>query len=215
MAQLVWDEEGKHFFETGVDHGVLFVNKGGQYQSGVAWSGLTGVSEHPSGAAATSQYADNSKYLSLISAETFSGTITAYTYPDEFTQCDGTAELKPGINVGQQRRLPFALVYRTKIGNDTSGQDFSYKLHILYGLTAAPSERQYATVNDSPSAMTLSWTVSSTPVQVANLKPTSVLSIDARKADPGVLKKIEDKLFGTNDAESTLLMPDAIAALTA
>ena len=212
--RLVWDEAGKRFFETGVKNGVLYVQKeDGAYENGVVWNGLTKVDEKPSGAEETPLYADDIKYVVFYSNEEFKANIEAYTYPEEFEQCDGSAELEAGIKVGQQARRSFALVYRTAIGNDIQGQDFGYKLHIIYGAKAAPSEKSYTTVNDSPEAITFSWELSTTPVQVEGLKPTASVTIDSTKCDPAKLKAIEDKLFGTENTEPTLLLPDEIKAL--
>lgn len=218
--KLEWDKTGEHYYETGVDHGVLYVKKDAktmtsgesEYEAGVAWNGLSNVTESPSGAEESAVYADNIKYLSLRSAENFEGTIEAYTYPDEFGVCDGSVELGAGIKIGQQKRRPFAMAYRTKIGNDVD-EDLGYKLHIVYGATAAPAERAYATVNESPEAITMSWSITTTPIAVTGHKPTAHLEIDSTKCDAGVLQKIEDKLFGTADTEPTLLFPDEIATM--
>lgn len=197
MAKIVWDETGKRFFETGVDHGVLYpIQANGQYNKGVAWNGLTGVTESPSGAEATDLYADNIKYLSMRSAETFGATVEAYTYPDEFAECDGSANLVEGVVIGQQSRKIFGLSYRTQVGNDVDGQDHGYKLHLIYGATASPSEKAYATINDSPEAITFSWELATTPVNVTGFKPTASVTIDSTKADPACLKKLEDILYG-------------------
>ena len=178
--KLVWDETGKRFYETGVDHGVLYpMGDDGKYGKGVAWNGLISVSESPSGAEATPLYADNIKYLNLMSAEEFAATIEAYTYPDEFAACDGSAEVATGIMIGQQSRKTFGLAYRTVIGNDVQGNDLGYKIHLIYGCLAAPSEKGYQTINDSPEAITFSWEVSTTPVEVPNFKPTATLIIDS------------------------------------
>lgn len=218
MSKLVFDAIGRHFYETGVDHGVLFrMNEAGNgYETGVAWNGLSAVSESPEGAEESAIFADNIKYLSLRSAENFKGTIEAYTYPDEFEACDGSAELSKGIKVAQQARRSFAFCYRTKVGTDLN-PEFGYKLHIIYGATAAPSERSRATVNDSPEAMTMSWEISTTPVAVTGHKPTSHVEIDSTKISATALGLIEDKLYGTDSptADSTLLTPDEIVALVA
>lgn len=219
MAKLVWDKSGSHFFETGVDHGVLFVAddvKGG-YAPGVVWNGLSSVTESPSGAEESAVYSDNIKYLSLRSAEQFEGTVEAYTYPDEFGVCDGSVELAKGVKICQQKRRKFALCYRTKLGNDLD-DELGYKIHIIYGATAAPSERQYQTVNDSPEAMTFSWSITTTPVEINGFKPTAHIEIDSTKVDADKLKALEDKLYGSDGADgadgvSTLLLPDEIAAL--
>lgn len=203
MSKLVWDAAGQHFYETGVDQGVLYPRAAdGSYPEGVAWNGLTAVTESPSGAEATDLYADNIKYLSIRSAETFGATIEAYTYPDEFGQCDGTAEPVTGVKIGQQNRKAFGLCYRTILGNDTELNDHGYKLHLIYGATAAPSEKAYNTVNDSPDAVTFSWEVSTVPVNVTNFKPTASIVIDSTKftaqADKAKLDALEAKLFGTD-----------------
>lgn len=214
MAKIKWDQEGSRLYETGVSNGVLYVFNEGQYQTGVAWNGLISVTESPSGAEATPIYADNIKYLSLTSAEEFAASIEAYTYPDEFAECDGSAELAAGVMIGQQQRKKFALVYKTIIGNDTENEAHGYKLHIIYGCQAAPSERAYATVNDSPEAITFSWEISTTPVEVTGHKPTSVLTLDSTKVTPTKLKKVEDKLFGDDSAgQPTLLTPDEVLEL--
>ena len=201
MAKLVWDDTGKRTYETGVDHGVLYpintVNN--KYDNGVAWNGLTAVSESPSGAEATDLYADNIKYLSMRSAETFGATIEAYTYPDEWAACDGSAELVDGVSIGQQSRKTFGLCYRTVIGNDVSGNDYGYKLHLIYGCTASPSEKGYSTINDSPEAITFSWEVTTTPVNVTGFKPTACVTIDSTKADPTCLVALEAILYGSDE----------------
>ena len=214
MAKLVFDAVGSRFFETGVKNGVLFVQgENGEYENGVVWNGLTAVTESPSGAEATPLYADDMKYVVLYSTEEFGATIEAYTYPEEFEQCDGSAQLGAGVSVGQQARRSFGLVYKTAIGNDIQGQDFGYKIHIIYGCKAAPSEKAFATVNDSPEAVTFSWEISTVPVSVEGLKPTATVVIDSTKCDPGVLALIEGKLFGSEDSEAALLLPDEIKAL--
>lgn len=214
MARLVWDEVGSRFFETGVKNGVLFVqNDEGGYSNGVVWNGLTAVTETPSGAEETPLYADDIKYVVFYSNEEFGATVEAYTYPEEFEQCDGSAQLGEGVTVGQQARRSFGLVYKTAIGNDIQGQDLGYKIHIIYGCKAAPSEKAYSTVNDSPEAVTFSWEISTVPVNVAGLKPTATVVIDSTKCDAEALAAIEDKLFGSEDAEATLLLPDEIKAM--
>jgi hypothetical protein len=214
MAPLTWDQVGERLYETGVDHGVLYIpNASGVYDKGYAWNGLTTVTESPSGAESNAQFADNIKYLNLLSAEEFGGTIEAFTYPDEFGQCDGTAELAPGVLVGQQGRRVFGLCYRTRLGNDVEGTDHGYKLHLLYGLQAAPSEKAYATINDSPEAITFSWDVSSTPVPVTNMKPTALLVVDSTVVDPAALSDLEDALYGAAAAEPKLPTPDEVLAL--
>lgn len=211
MAKLVWDESGKRVYETGVRNGVLYVQgENGQYGQGVAWNGLTAVTESPSGAEPTALYADDIKYLELFSAEEFGATIEAYTYPEEFEACDGSASLGEGVTIGQQDRKAFGLCYRTVVGNDVKGNEHGYKLHLIYGAKAKPSEKAYATVNDSPEAVTFSWEVSTTPVNVAGFKPTASVTIDSTKIQADKLKAIEDKLYGTETQEPTLLMPDEI-----
>ena len=213
MAVLTWDQVGERFYETGVDHGVLYIPTAGVYDSGVAWNGLISVTESPSGAEPSPQYADNIKYLNLLSTEEFGGTIEAYTFPDDFAQCDGTAFPAEGLAVGQQTRKTFGLSYRTKIGNDTDGQDLGYKLHLVYGALAAPSEKAYATVNDSPEAVTFSWEFTTTPVDVTGLKPTALLTIDSTKVDEADLTTLEALLYGTAAKEPSLPLPDAVIAL--
>lgn len=214
MSRITWGAVGEHFFETGVKNGVLYPqNSTGVYQKGVAWNGLTAVNENPSGADPNDLYADDDKYLTLRSKETFGATIEAYTYPDEFMACDGSAELAQGITIGQQNRAAFGLCYRTAIGNDTNGTDHGYKLHLVYGATVSPSSKNYATINDNPDAITFSWEVTTTPVAVTGHKPTACLTIDSTKVAEGVMKKIEDKLYGTEQDEATLPTPDEILAL--
>lgn len=216
MAKLVWDESGKRLYETGVKKGVLYVQgASGTYENGVAWNGLTAVTESPSGAEPTALYADDIKYLELFSAEEFGATIEAYTYPEEFEACDGSASLGEGVSIGQQDRKAFGLCYRTIVGNDVKGNEHGYKLHLIYGAKAKPSEKAYATVNDSPEAVTFSWEVSTTPVNVAGFKPTASVTIDSTKIQADKLKSIEDKLYGTETQEPTLLMPDEIKQLIA
>ena len=211
MAKLVWDESGKRVYETGVRNGVLYVQgENGEYQKGVAWNGLTAVTESPSGAEPTALYADDIKYLELFSAEEFGATIEAYTYPEEFEACDGSASLGTGVTIGQQDRKAFGICYRTVVGNDVKGNEHGYKIHLVYGAKAKPSEKAYATVNDSPEAVTFSWEVTTTPVNVAGFKPTASVTIDSTKIEAGKLKAIEDKLYGTQDQEPALLMPDEI-----
>ena len=216
MSKLVWDKTGERYYETGVKNGVLYIPTEGVYSKGVAWNGLTAVTESPSGAEATALYADDMKYLSLYSAEEFGATIEAYTYPDEFAQCDGSAELTKGVSIGQQTRKTFGLCYKTIIGNDTDGNDHGYKLHMIYGCMASPSEKAYATINDSPDAITLSWEVTTTPVSVAGFKPTASITIDSTKADPTKLAALEDILYGKDGepgSEARLPLPDEIKAL--
>ena len=213
MAVLTWDQTGEKLYETGVQKGVLYPMDGAVYGKGVAWNGLTAVNETPSGAESTKLYADDIKYLDIRSAEEFGATIEAYSSPEEFDACDGTAELANGVNIGQQNRKGFGFCYRSTIGNDTEYNNYGYKLHIIYGLTASPSERSYSTVNDSPEAATLSWEVSSTPVNVAGFKPTSIVTINSKKIKPAVLKEIEDTLYGTESVEPKILLPDEIKAI--
>ena len=208
MARLQWDKTGERVYESGVDHGVLYVMDGtGAYGTGVVWNGLTAVTESPSGAEPNPQYADNIKYLNLISAEEFGATIEAFTYPKEFEQCDGTASLAPGITIGQQTRKTFGFSYRTKVGNDVEGQDAGYKLHLVYGALAAPSERAYSTINDSPEAITFSWEVTTTAVAVEGHKPTAILTIDSTLVDPADLTALEDLLYGPTTGEGTPKLP--------
>lgn len=215
MTKLNWDVQGERYYETGVSKGVLYPFKEGKYSKGVAWNGLTAVTESPSGAEPTPLYADNIKYLNLLSNEEFAATVEAYTYPDEFADCDGSAEIAVGVSAGQQKRIPFGMSYVTKIGNDTDGQDHGYKIHLIYGALAAPTQKSYATVNDNPEAITFSWELSTTPVEVPNLKPTACITIDSTKVEPAKLKKIEDKLYGTESEEATLPTPTELAALIA
>ena len=214
MAKIVWDQSGQRLYETGVKMGVLYVqDASGAYPKGVAWNGLTAVNETPSGAEATPLYADDIKYLNLRSAEDFGATIEAYMYPEEFEQCDGSAELAPGVKIGQQARNAFGLCYRTVLGNDIAGNDYGYKLHIIYGATAAPSEKAYATINDSPEAITFSWEVNCTPVEVEGFKPTASLVIDSTKVDAEKLAALEAKLYGDESTEAMLPLPAEIAAI--
>lgn len=214
MAKIVWDKTGERIYETGVEQGVLYnIDERGAYSKGVPWNGLTAVTESPSGAEATPLYADNIKYLELQSAEEFGATIEAYTYPDEFGECDGTASIGQGIIIGQQSRKIFGLSYKTVVGNDVKNNDYGYKLHLIYGAKAAPSEKAYSTINDSPEAITFSWEVTTTPVPVTDHKPTSTLVIDSTKVGEGVMKKIEDVLYGTEDAEPRLPLPDEVLTI--
>lgn len=214
MAKLVWDETGKRLYETGVSKGVLYVQADdGTYGNGVAWNGLTAVNESPSGAEATPLYADDIKYLELTSTEEYGASIEAYTYPEEFEQCDGSAELGAGVIIGQQPRKAFGFCYRTLIGNDVKNNDYGYKIHIVYGAKAAPSEKAYQTVNDSPEAITFSWELTTTPVNVAGHKPTACVTIDSTKVDAAKLTSIEEALYGSDAAEPKLLLPDEIAAI--
>lgn len=223
-GRIVWDKSGERFYETGTDRGVLYPMAGSTYGAGVAWNGLTAVTESPSGAETTAIYADNIKYLSMLSAEEFGGTIEAYTYPEEFEGCDGFASSteSPGVTIGQQSRKMFGFCYRTLVGNDTEGQEHGYKLHLIYGAQASPSERGYSTVNDSPEAVTLSWEFTTTPVNVTGFKPTACVIIDSRKADETKLKALEDILYGKDAGtepssepavEPRLPLPDEIFQL--
>ena len=219
--KLVWDKTGEHYYETGVKNGVLYpMSTSGTYPKGVAWNGLTAITESPSGAEATALYADDIKYLNLMSNEEFGATVEAYTYPDEFAECDGSASLTEGVYIGQQARKTFGLCYRTTLGNDSKGNDYGYKLHIIYGAMASPSEKAYSTINDSPDAITFSWELTTTPVAVANFKPTASLTIDSTKVDPEKLATLEEILYGkdgTGEDHSTgavdprLPLPDEIA----
>ena len=213
--RLVWDAVGERLFETGVKQCVLYpIDKiSGTYNKGVAWNGVTSVSESPSGAEATDLYADDAKYLSLLSAETFGCTVEAYTYPEEFEACDGTAQLTPGVTIGQQARSVFGLCYRTTVGNDVDGNDHGYKLHIIYGCKATPSEKSYSSINDSPEAITFSWTVNTTPVSVEGFKPTASLVIDSTKVDKSKLSKLEDVLYGSELADPRLPLPNEIVGI--
>ena len=214
MSKIVWDAIGEHTFETGVRNGVLYLQGAeGTYNTGVAWNGLTSVSESPEGAEPTDLYADDVKYLTLMSAENFKATIEAYTYPVEFEECDGSATIAKGVVIGQQPRKPFGLCYRTAIGNDTDGNEHGYKLHIVYGCQASPSEKQYSTINDSPEAITFSWEVNTTPVNVNGKKPTATLIIDSTKADKAKLTALEAILYGSEEQEPRLPLPDEIATL--
>lgn len=213
MAKLVWDKTGERLYETGVKNGVLYPQEKGAYPKGVAWNGLTAVTESPSGAEATPLYADDVKYVNLISAEEFGGTIEAYMYPDEFAQCDGSAALAAGVMIGQQNRKTFGLSYKTTLGNDEELNDYGYKLHLIYGALAAPSEKGYASINDSPEAMTLSWEFTTTPVSVEGFKPTASVIIDSTKADKVKLAALEAILYGTEEAEPRLPLPSEIATL--
>ena len=216
MAKIVWDESGKRTYETGVRKGVLYLqDTQGAYTKGVAWNGLTAVTESPSGAEPTALYADDIKYLELFSAEEFGATIEAYTYPAEFEKCDGSASLGTGVTIGQQDRATFGLCYRTVLGNDVKGSEFGYKLHLIYGAKAKPSEKGYQTINDSPEAITFSWEVSTTPVNVAGFKPTACVTIDSTKIEPDKLAQIETLLYGDVSQEAKLPLPDEIAGIIA
>lgn len=215
MPKITWDQTGQKIYETGVDHGVLYPygTADAPYKNGVAWNGLTNVTESPSGAEPSPIYADNIKYVNLISNEEFGATVEAYTYPEEFTECDGSKELAPGVYAGQQARKTFGMSYRTRIGNDVDGDDHGYKLHLIYGALAAPSERSYATVNDSPEAITFSWELSTTPVEVTGGKPTACLTIDSTKVDAIKLAALEKLLYGDETTEARLPLPDEVAEL--
>lgn len=227
MSKIVWDQTGERLYETGVRNGVLYPRSTtGTYPLGVAWNGLTAVTESPTGAEATPLYADDIKYLNLLSNEEFGATVEAYTYPDEFAECDGSAELSPGVMIGQQSRKAFGLAYRTVLGNDIEYNDHGYKLHIIYNALAAPSEKAYATINDSPEAITLSWELTTSPENVTGHKPTASLVIDSTKVDAAKLKTLEGMLFGTDGDDSDpenpvaaivahLPLPDEIAAIFA
>lgn len=216
MSRLVWNAVGERLYETGVKQGVLYPQStGGTYPKGVAWNGLTAVNESPSGAEASPLYADDIKYLNLMSAEEYGFTIEAYTYPDEFAECNGEKELVPGVVAKQQKRTPFGFCWRTALGNDIDGEEHGYKLHIVYGAQAAPSEKDYASINDSPEAMTLSWECTTTPVQISGMKPSAALEIDSTKVDSRKLKALENILYGSAESESEarLPLPDEIATI--
>lgn len=218
MAKLVWDQTGDRLYETGVSKGVLYpIQSDGAYSKGVAWNGLSSVTESPSGAEANPIYADDMKYLNLLSAEEFSATIEAYTYPDEFAECDGSADIATGVSIGQQKRKIFGLCYRTVLGNDVDSNDHGYKLHLIYGCMAAPSEKAYTSINDSPEAITFSWEVSTTPVNVTGFKPTASITIDSTKAKKEKLTALEEILYGKDGSDTSvnarLPLPDEIATL--
>ena len=214
MPRREWDKVGERLYETGVDQGVLYVqDETGAYPEGVAWSGLRSVSESPSGAEPSPLYADNIKYLNLLSTEEFAATIGAYYSPEEFDACDGTATLAKGVTIGQQKRKTFGLCYRTKIGNDIDGDEHGYKIKIIYGALAKPSQKEYQSVNNDPSAIELSWEVSTTPVKVTGMKPTATLEIDSTKIDAEKLKKLEDVLYGNGENKARLPLPDEIKTL--
>jgi hypothetical protein len=215
MAILTWDGTGERLYETGVDRGVLYIPTGGVYDTGYAWNGLTAVTESPTGAEATALYADNIKYLNLVSAEEFGATIEAYTYPTAFAQCDGTANPSAGVSIGQQTRKTFGFSYRTKLGNDSVGADYGYKLHLVYGALAAPSEKAYNTVNDSPEAITFSWEVTTTPVPVTGFKPTAIITIDSTKVNAANLTALEEALYGTAGTNARLPLPDEVVTMFA
>lgn len=218
MAKLVWDQTGDRLYETGVSKGVLYpIQSDGAYSKGVAWNGLSSVTESPSGAEANPIYADDMKYLNLMSAEEFSATIEAYTYPDEFAECDGSADIATGVSIGQQKRKIFGLCYRTVLGNDVDSNDHGYKLHLIYGCMAAPSEKAYTSINDSPEAITFSWEISTTPVNVTGFKPTASITIDSTKAKKEKLTALEEILYGKDGSDTSanarLPLPDEIATL--
>lgn len=214
MVALVWDDAGKRFYETGIEHGVLYpINGSGAYPIGYAWNGLISVTESPSGAEPTPLFADNIKYLTLMSVEELAATIEAYTYPDQFAACDGSLSAQPGVLISQQPRTIFGLVYKTKVGNDVAGEALGYKLHLLYGCQASPSEKAYASINDSPEAIVFSWEISTTPPAITGFKPTSLIVIDSRTADPTDLAALETQLFGSAIVTANLPLPDAVIAL--
>ena len=215
MAKLVWDQTGERLYETGVKQGVLYIKENGTYDNGVAWNGLTAITESPSGAETTPLYADDIKYLNLLSTEEFAATIEAYTYPDEFMQCDGSAPLSTGVYIGQQSRKTFGMCYRTVLGNDEDNNDYGYKLHLIYGCLAAPSEKGSSTINDSPEAITFSWEVSTTPENVTGHKPTATITIDSTKANKEKLTALEAILYGSETQEPRLPLPDEVASLMA
>lgn len=215
MTALAWDEVGERFYETGVDRGVLYIPTAGVYNEGHAWNGLVSVTESPSGAEASPQYADNTKYLNLFSAEEFGATVEAFTYPTAFAECDGTAMPATGVYVGQQTRKPFGLSYRTLKGNDTDGTDLGYKIHLVWGAMASPSEKGYTTVNDSPEPVTFSWELTTTPVSVTGLKPTAIMTIDSTEVSSTDLEALEDILYGTPGLDPRLPLPDEVIALFA
>lgn len=214
MPKIIWDNTGERLYETGVRNGVLYpIQQDGTYSKGVAWNGLISVTESPSGAEATPLYADDIKYLNLISAEEYGSTIEAYTYPDEFAECDGSASIATGVNIGQQPRKTFGMCYRTVVGNDVENDNYGYKLHLVYGALAAPSEKAFSTINDSPEAITFSWEVSTTPVNVTGFKPTASLTIDSTKVDAAKLASLEAILYGSESEDARLPLPDEIATL--
>ena len=224
MSKLVWDKTGERYYETGVKNGVLYpIQSDGTYSKGVAWNGLTAVTESPSGAENTPLYADDIKYLNLVSAEEFGATVEAYTYPDEFAECDGSASIADGVMIGQQARKIFGMSYKTTVGNDVDGNSHGYKLHLIYGATASPSEKAYATINDGPEAITFSWEIATTPVNVTGFKPTASLVIDSTKANPTKLASLEEILYGkdptseglTDGVDPRLPLPDEIATIMA
>lgn len=214
MSALIWDQDGQRTYETGVDHGVFYpVNEQGVYTPGVAWNGLSAVNEKPSGAEASAVYADNIKYLNLMSTEEFGAGIEAYTYPDEFAECDGSAEIATGVYIGQQPRKKFGLSYRTVLGNDVKSNEYGYKLHLVYGCMAQPSEKGYSTINDSPEAITFSWELTTTPVSVTGFKPTAIITIDSTKTTKAKLSALEAILYGGENADARLPLPDEVMTL--
>lgn len=214
MAKIKWDETGEKIYETGVKNGVLYLpNETGVYDTGVAWNGLTAVTESPSGAESTPLYADDIKYVELFSAEEFGATLECYTYPDEFAECDGSAEVAPGVIIGQQNRKTFGLCYRTTLGNDVKGNEYGYKLHLIYGAKASPSEKSYSTINDSPEAITFSYEITTTPVNVTGHKPTASLTINSTKVEAGKLQQLEALLYGGDSTEAKLPLPDEVINL--
>lgn len=215
MPRIEWHKTGENKYETGVKMGVLYPQVNGKYPKGVPWNGLSAVTESPSGAEASPVYADDIKYLNLLSVEEFGATVEAYMYPDEFEACQGYAEIAPGITIGQQEHQAFGLCYRTTIGNDTERNNHGYKLHLIYGATAAPSERNYQSINDSPEPMTMSWELTTVPVAVAGKNPTASLTLDSTKTDAAVMKALEDVLYGSEEKEASLPLPDEIVAILA
>lgn len=213
MSRIVWDQAGERLYETGVKNGVLYPQDNGVYPKGVAWNGLTAVTESPSGAEATALYADDIKYLNLMSKEEFGATIEAYMAPEEFDECDGTASIAAGVTIGQQSRKAFGMAYKTTIGNDVEGDSYGYKLHIIYGALAAPSEKSYATISDSPEAITLSWEVTTTPVTVEGFEPTATVTINSTKVDAAKLAALEDILYGSETEDARLPLPDEIVQI--
>lgn len=211
--RMKWDQNGERFYETGIDRGVLYPQVNNAYPLGVPWNGLASVEESPSGAEANPIYADNIKYLNLISVEEFGATVTAYTYPDEWEACDGSTEVTDGVQIGQQTRIPFGLSYRTILGNDSKLNNYGYKIHIVYNALAAPSSKSFETVNDSPSAIEFSWEISTTPIPVEGYQPTATITIDSSKTSPAKLKAIEDILYGTDSTDPRLPLPDELIAL--
>lgn len=216
MAKMIWDSVGERLYETGVSECALFpIGDTGEYEKGVAWNGITAITESPSGAEATPLYADNIKYLNLMSNEEYGATIEAYMFPDEFAKCNGFADLAEGVSIGQQARAGFGFCYKTVLGNDVKSNDYGYKLHIVYGCLAAPSEKNYTTVSDTPEPMTMSWEITTTPVKVSGFKPTACVVIDSTKVDATKLAALEAKLYGTESEEPTLVLPDEIKTMMA